>query len=583
MPDLGFWIILGAIVGSRLLYVLINPTYFLHNPLEIFMFWKGGLVFLGGAVLGALLAYRFMRKNRMPVLLWLDVFAPGLGLGQAVGRLGCLSAGCCFGKFSTVPWAVTFTDPDCLARPLNMPLHPTQLYHSLAGLITFLVLLAAKRKITGDGRLMGLFLVLYASFRFGIEFFRGDYRGYAGFLSVTQILATGFFLLGVWMLTRKTQAELLMFGLTPTQTLLVFGGVLLFVAISFAAIWDAYNREFNSSNEKMGLAAVIHPSPLSRGAGLFHFREKTGAQDHMNHTTLLRRIPLLLLALALLAASGCVTREDFDTLNAHVRNNKKQLDEISERQTALETSLRAELKAVQSPIQSKQAELWAEAEQLKVQIARLSGQLDTSTRGGQTMSLPELSQQVEAMRFAMEHDLGVTLPSAGGAPGAANATAGAPATPMLPGATPIQTSRMSEQARQAQEAQAAEEKADPAKALYDQAMASFKSRNYQAAADGWDEFANTFKKHPMRPNAIFWKGEAYYMMGKYPEAILAYEEVKAKYPSSTKYRSALLKQGIAFYKLNKKSAGKLVLEDLVRKYPDSAEAKRAKSFLATNK
>lgn len=203
VPDMGFWIILGAIVGSRLLYVLITPRHFIEHPLEILMFWKGGLVFLGGAVLGSLLAYRFMRKNRMPALVWLDVFAPGLGLGQAIGRLGCLAAGCCYGKFSLAPWAVTFTDPDCLASPLNMPLHPTQLYHSLAGLISFAVLLAAKRKLTTPGRLMGLYLVMYSVFRFSIEFFRGDYRGYAGFFSVTQLLAIAFLLVGAALLTRK--------------------------------------------------------------------------------------------------------------------------------------------------------------------------------------------------------------------------------------------------------------------------------------------------------------------------------------------------------------------------------------------
>jgi phosphatidylglycerol:prolipoprotein diacylglycerol transferase len=202
VSDLGFYLILGGILGARLLYVLINPRYFLEHPLEIFMFWKGGLVFLGGAIVGAICGYVFLRKRNQPLWPWLDAVAPGLALGQAVGRLGCFAAGCCYGTKCTLPWAVTFTHPDSLA-PLYVPLHPTQIYHSLAGLVTFIFLLVAKKRLKGSGQLMGLFLILYAFFRFSIEFFRGDYRGSIGILSVTQILALGLFILGLWVIYKR--------------------------------------------------------------------------------------------------------------------------------------------------------------------------------------------------------------------------------------------------------------------------------------------------------------------------------------------------------------------------------------------
>lgn len=207
VQELGFQALVGAIVGSRLLYVLINLPYFLERPLEMVMFWKGGLVFLGGVALAALLCYRLVRRQGQPVLPWADAVAPGMALGQAVGRLGCLFAGCCYGKVCELPWAITFTDPESLA-PLRVPLHPTQVYEVLAGLTNFAILLLAKRfaprMAQEPGRLMGLFLVVYAIFRVVIEYFRSDFRGDLGPISVTQAMAGAVFVMGVWLLSRRS-------------------------------------------------------------------------------------------------------------------------------------------------------------------------------------------------------------------------------------------------------------------------------------------------------------------------------------------------------------------------------------------
>lgn len=203
VQDLGFWCLIGAILGSRLLYVLLNLDYFLEHPLETVMFWKGGLVFLGGGVLAALLAVRMLKKHGQPLLPWADCVAPALALGQAVGRFGCLAAGCCYGAKCDLPWAITFTDPDSLA-PLLTPLHPTQIYEILAGATNFVILLVAKRWVREPGRIMGLFLMVYAVFRITIEFFRDDYRGdIAGVVSVTQVLAAAAFCLGAWLFISK--------------------------------------------------------------------------------------------------------------------------------------------------------------------------------------------------------------------------------------------------------------------------------------------------------------------------------------------------------------------------------------------
>ncbi len=207
IPDLAFAVFVGALVGARLLYVLLCLPRFLEHPLEILRFWEGGMVFSGGAVLGAYLGWREARKHHLPVMPWLDAVAPGLALGEAVGRLGCFSAGCCYGQLCAMPWAVTFTDPNSLAEPLNMPLHPTQIYHSLSGLLAFGILVALRDRLKRPGQLMGLFLILFCLARFFVEFFRADYRGELGPFSVTQLLYAGFLVLGLFLLLNKRSAR----------------------------------------------------------------------------------------------------------------------------------------------------------------------------------------------------------------------------------------------------------------------------------------------------------------------------------------------------------------------------------------
>lgn len=196
VPDLTFYLIVSAIVGSRILFILLDPQPFLENPLLAFQFWKGGLVFIGGVVAAVATAWMVVRIKGEPFWKWADVFAPAIAAGQFLGRIGCLMAGCCYGKPTTVPWAITFTHPNSLA-PLHIPLHPTQLYHSLAGLITCGVLLLVRPKLSGYGQRFGLFLILFALFRFNIEFFRGDFRGTVGPLSLTQVAAGIICILGL--------------------------------------------------------------------------------------------------------------------------------------------------------------------------------------------------------------------------------------------------------------------------------------------------------------------------------------------------------------------------------------------------
>lgn len=185
--DLFFLIVLSAIAGSRALFVLVHPEIFRQDPLSIFKMWEGGLVFYGGLLLSTIVSLGYLKWARLPVWKIADLAAPAIALGLMFGRIGCLMAGCCYGKETSLRWAIVFTDPDALA-PLHIPLHPTQVYEALGGMALFLFLTWLGGKKRFDGQVFFLFLLSYAILRFFIEIFRGDPRGalFGGLLSTSQ-------------------------------------------------------------------------------------------------------------------------------------------------------------------------------------------------------------------------------------------------------------------------------------------------------------------------------------------------------------------------------------------------------------
>ena len=174
IADLGFYILLSALIGSRLFYVIVNASHYMRNPLDVFKVWEGGLVFYGGLLLTVPMVLWYVKKNDLGVWRIADLFAPSLAIGHAIGRIGCFYSGCCYGKPAEgLPWAVTFTDPQCLALT-GVPLHPTQLYESLGEFTIFFSLIILRRHKTFNGQLFMIYLILYSVLRFIVEFFRGD-------------------------------------------------------------------------------------------------------------------------------------------------------------------------------------------------------------------------------------------------------------------------------------------------------------------------------------------------------------------------------------------------------------------------
>lgn len=207
--DLGLYLLISAIVGSRILFILTEFKYYINHPLKIFMFWEGGLVFFGGLILAIPVGIYYIRKHRLPLWQVADIAAPSVAIAQAVGRLGCFSAGCCYGKPTDLPWAVTFRDPNSLAR-LDIPLHPTQLYESLGTFLLFLFLISMRKRKSFDGQIFWLYTLLYSVLRFIIEIFRGDQiRGMilGTPLSTSQGIAILLFGISIYMLFRLKKGK----------------------------------------------------------------------------------------------------------------------------------------------------------------------------------------------------------------------------------------------------------------------------------------------------------------------------------------------------------------------------------------
>jgi phosphatidylglycerol:prolipoprotein diacylglycerol transferase len=164
------------------------------NPRSLVEVLRSGGVFYGGLIAATAVGIWYMRKHRLPAWKIADMGAPSIALGEAIGRWGCFAAGCCYGKPTDGPLGVRFTDPfahDAVGTPLNVPLHPTQIYLSINAFLIFLILQWAYRRRTFDGEVFWLYVLLYAITRGLIENFRGDsVRGFLipGVLSTSQFI-----------------------------------------------------------------------------------------------------------------------------------------------------------------------------------------------------------------------------------------------------------------------------------------------------------------------------------------------------------------------------------------------------------
>ena len=178
--DLSLWMLLGGLVGSKVLMLFTEPEYRDH-PMQLLSldFLRSGGVFYGGLIGAIVMGYFLMKRYKLPWWKTADACAPGIAIGNFFGRQGCFAAGCCWGKPTTLPWGVKFTElgHEITGVPTGTYLHPTQLYESFAMLIVFLFLFWLHKRKRFSGQVILFYALLYSTVRFVIEFVRDDPRG----------------------------------------------------------------------------------------------------------------------------------------------------------------------------------------------------------------------------------------------------------------------------------------------------------------------------------------------------------------------------------------------------------------------
>ncbi len=198
--DLSFYIIIAALVGSRILYIIIDWRRYAAHPIDVLKIWEGGLVFYGGLIGAMLMSLYTIRRHRLSFLKVADLFMPGVALGHAIGRLGCFASGCCYGRETTGFLSVVFPPNRYSLAPAGVSLYPSQLFESLAAFLIFILLTLVRRKKGFDGQIFLVYLVLYSVSRSILETFRGDsVRGFiiphwlstSQFVSIALIVVAG--------------------------------------------------------------------------------------------------------------------------------------------------------------------------------------------------------------------------------------------------------------------------------------------------------------------------------------------------------------------------------------------------------
>ncbi len=193
ISDLGLLILAAAVVGSRMFYVITHWADYASQPLSALAVWDGGLTFYGGLLLALPVSWWYVRAKRLPFWELSDLAAPAFALGLGLGRIGCFLSGCCFGRPTDLPWAVKFPPHSFAGYVFHCPIHPTQLYESAFGFVSFLLLSRLSRRKHFPRILMCLFVGLYGAWRILVDRWRyyETTQYWAGGLTNNQWISLG--------------------------------------------------------------------------------------------------------------------------------------------------------------------------------------------------------------------------------------------------------------------------------------------------------------------------------------------------------------------------------------------------------
>lgn len=209
IQDLIFGGLIIGFLGARFVFILTRFSYFMENPLDMFKVWEGGLVFYGGPIAAIPFIAWFAKKHKFPIWKTLDALAPGLVIAHAFGRLGCLAAGCCYGRPTGSNWGIVLNSELVDPAMRGIHLHPTQIYESVSLFILFAGLMVLFKRRRFDGQVALVYLMTYPIIRSVIEIYRGDtIRGFIidGILSTSQFISILIFVAASVLLAYRLKA-----------------------------------------------------------------------------------------------------------------------------------------------------------------------------------------------------------------------------------------------------------------------------------------------------------------------------------------------------------------------------------------
>jgi len=194
--DCYIYIMVGIMVGAKLLYFLVNINEYINDITRIWTDLRRGFLFYGGLIGAILAALLYFRKKNLPIWQFVDNAAPAIPLGHAIGRIGCIFAGCCYGSPTDLPWGIIYPD-SCPIAPGGVALHPFPIYELIYNLLLFGFIVLMRNKVKIQGRMMAIYLMGYGIGRFCLDQFRGDYVQTIWVFSTAQLISLGTILAGV--------------------------------------------------------------------------------------------------------------------------------------------------------------------------------------------------------------------------------------------------------------------------------------------------------------------------------------------------------------------------------------------------
>ncbi|MCJ2163776.1 MULTISPECIES: tetratricopeptide repeat protein [unclassified Pseudodesulfovibrio] len=303
-------------------------------------------------------------------------------------------------------------------------------------------------------------------------------------------------------------------------------------------------------------------------------------------------LALTIIVAMLFSMLGCASKTDMQAIQYERQQDLSRIRQLETELSESKQLLQEKIEKSNSPIREKSADMWAEIQSLRAELARLRGEMDSLNIrmdrqvGGieSAITVEGLAEKVDEIEFALENQLQVDLPKVreertatlSAAQNVSTRPQGAPAETVDANGEPIVAAPA---ANQPAEATPSPADTDPAKALYDKAYDLYKEGQFEKARSYWAEFTDTFKGHTFIPSAVFWQGQCYYKLKDYARAVILYEDVIEKYTKSSKYKAALLKAGYSWEYLGKPELAKMRLGEVVKKFPESVEATQAKRSL----